>query len=225
VLLDWKMPALDGVECADRLARREHQRHPTPTVLMLTAFSRDDVQRRLDERRVAVGALLIKPVTPSTLFEACSKALGLAVPQTPRSVQRELAMAGHQAGLRGARVLLVEDNAINREIASTLLGNAGIVVSVAGDGQEALEQLAQQSFDGVLMDCQMPVMDGYEATIAIRKLGGRSGKVPIVALTASAMREELDRCLAVGMNDVLPKPLRREVLEAVLRRFVVAAPT
>ena len=222
VLLDWMMPGLDGVECAQRLARREHQRHPTPTVLMLTAFSRADVQKRLDERRVAVGALLIKPVTPSTLFEACSKALGLAVPRSTRSVQREMAMLGHQASLRGARILLVEDNAINREIASTLLGKAGIVVSVAGDGQEALDVLARQDFDGVLMDCQMPVMDGYDATRALRRQP-RWRDLPVIAMTANAMVGDRDKVLAAGMNDHIAKPVKIGEMFATLARWIKPA--
>ena len=169
VLLDWKMPGMDGVECARVLSQREAHRHPTPPVLMLTAFSRDEVLQRLAERQVAVGALLAKPVTPSTLFDACSAALGLATRHATRIARREEAMLGHQASLSGARVLLVEDNAINRELALDVLGRAGIVVSVACDGQEALDMLARQRFDGVLMDCQMPVMDGYAATRALRQ--------------------------------------------------------
>jgi PAS domain S-box-containing protein len=219
VLLDWKMPSLDGVECAHLLARREHQRHPTPTVLMLTAFSREEVQKRLDERRVSVGALLIKPVTPSTLFEACSKALGLAVPQSTRSAQREKVMLAHQASLRGARILLVEDNAINREIASTLLGNAGVVVSVAGDGREALDMLARQRFDGVLMDCQMPIMDGYAATRALRAQP-QWRDLPVIAMTANAMVGDRDKVLAVGMNDHIAKPVRVEEMFATLARWI-----
>jgi signal transduction histidine kinase/CheY-like chemotaxis protein len=127
--------------------------------------------------------------------------------------------------LAGGRLLVVEDNAVNQVVTRGLCQKVGFEVDVVENGQLAVAAVQAREYALVLMDCQMPVMDGYEATIAIRKLGGRSGKVPIVALTASAMREELDRCLAVGMNDVLPKPLRREVLEAVLRRFVVAAPT
>ncbi|MEP6503976.1 MAG: response regulator, partial [Betaproteobacteria bacterium] len=219
VLLDWKMPALDGVECAHRLARRPHQRHPTPTVLMLTAFSREDVQKRLDQRRVAVGALLIKPVTPSTLFEACSKALGLAVPRSTRSLQREMAMHGHQASLRGARILLVEDNAINREIASTLLGNAGIAVTVAVDGKEALDVLAAQRFDGVLMDCQMPVMDGYAATRALRG-EPRWRDLPVIAMTANAMVGDREKVLAAGMNDHIAKPVKVDEMFATLARWI-----
>ena len=108
MLLDWKMPGIDGIECA-RLLAQHGGRHPAPTVLMLTAFSRDDVQRHLDERKLAVGALLIKPVTPSTLFDACSAVLGLPMHRQPRSTKREEAMLAHQERLRGAHLLLVED--------------------------------------------------------------------------------------------------------------------
>ena len=219
MLLDWKMPGLDGVECAYRLGRREGGRHPTPTVLMLTAFNRDDVLRRLAERQLAVGALLIKPVTPSALFDACGAVLGVAVQRPRRSTQREEAMLAHQDRLRGAHVLLVEDNAINREIALTLLNRAGILTSVAGDGQEALEMLAQQSFDGVLMDCQMPVMDGYAATRALRAQA-RWRDLPVIAMTANAMVGDRDKALAAGMNDHIAKPIKVEEMFATLARWI-----
>jgi len=219
MLLDWKMPGLDGIECAYQLGRREGGRHPTPTVLMLTAFNRDDVLRRLAERQLAVGALLIKPVTPSTLFDACGAVLGVAVERPRRSTQREEALLAHQDRLRGAHVLLVEDNAINREIALTLLDRAGILASVAGDGQEALDMLAQQSFDGVLMDCQMPVMDGYAATRALRAQP-RWRDLPVIAMTANAMVGDRDKALAAGMDDHIAKPIKVEEMFATLARWI-----
>ena len=219
VLLDWKMPCIDGVECASLLARREHRRHPAPTVLMLTAFSREEVRRRLDERQVRVGALLIKPVTPSTLFEACSNALGLEMPHPTRTAKREMALIDHRTSLGGARILLVEDNAINREIALTLLRNAGIVVTAAGDGQEALDMLERQDFDGVLMDCQMPVMDGYAATRALRSRP-RWRDLPVIAMTANAMVGDRDKVLAAGMNDHIAKPVKVEEMFATLARWI-----
>ena len=222
MLLDWKMPGLDGVECAQLLAQRERGRHPTPTVLMLTAFSRDDVLRRLAERSVTVGALLIKPVTPSTLFDACSGVLGLAVHRPTRASKREEAMLGHQARLRGVHLLLAEDNAINREIALTVLSRAGIVVSVACDGQEALDMLGRQHFDGVLMDCQMPVMDGYSATRALRQQP-RWRDLPVIAMTANAMVGDRDKALAAGMNDHIAKPIKVEDMFATLARWIQPA--
>jgi PAS domain S-box-containing protein len=219
VLLDWKMPGIDGVECAHLLGQRHGRRHPTPAVLMLTAFSRDDVQRRLVERRLAVGALLIKPVTPSALFDACSSVLGLAAYRPTRSIKREEVMQAHQDQLRGAHLLLVEDNAVNREIALTVLGRAGIVTSVAGDGQEALDMLSSRQFDGVLMDCQMPVMDGYAATQALRQQA-RWRDLPVIAMTANAMVGDRDKALAAGMNDHIAKPIRVEEMFATLARWI-----
>ena len=219
MLLDWKMPGIDGVECAQALARREGGRHPAPTVLMLTAFSRDDVLRRLDECRVAVGALLIKPVTPSTLFDACGEVLCVAVHRDKRSTRREEAMLAHQEQLRGARVLLVEDNVINREIALAMLHRAGIATEVAGDGQQALEMLERQGFDGVLMDCQMPVLDGYAATRALRSQA-RWRDLPVIAMTANAMVGDRDKALAAGMNDHIPKPIKVEEMFATLARWI-----
>ena len=223
VLLDWKMPGIDGVECARLLALRERGRHPTPTVLMLTAFSRDEVHRRLAEQGVSVGALLVKPVTPSTLFDACSTVLGLSTSHATRTAKREEAMLAHQASLRGAQVLLVEDNAINREIALTVLTRAGIVVSVACDGQEALEMLGRRTFDGVLMDCQMPVMDGYSATRSLRSQP-QFRDLPVIAMTANAMVGDREKVMDAGMNDHIAKPINVAEMFATLARWIRPAP-
>jgi len=219
VLLDRKMPGLDGVECARLLSQRERRQHPTPTVLMVTALNRDDMQKRLADRQLTVDALLMKPVTPSTLFDACSQVFGLAVPDSPGTTKREEAMHGHQARLRGAQILLVEDNAINREIALTVLRLADIDVSVACDGQEALDMLGRQHFDGVLMDCQMPVMDGYAATRALRQQP-QWRELPVIAMTANAMVGDREKVLAAGMNDHVAKPIKVEELFATLARWV-----
>ena len=222
VLLDWKMPGIDGVECARLLGQREPRRHPTPTVLMLTAFSRDEVVQRLDEKKLSVAALLTKPVTPSTLFDACSTALGLAPRRHTRAVRREEAVHGYRASLAGARILLVEDNAFNRELALDALSRAGIVVSVAHDGQQALDALERQSFDAVLMDCQMPVLDGYAATRALRSRPQLQG-LPVIAMTANAMVGDREKVLAAGMNDHIAKPIKFDDMFATLARWVHAA--
>jgi PAS domain S-box-containing protein len=219
VLLDWKMPGLGGVECARQLSERERRRPRTSTVLMVTAFGRDEVQGQLRARDLGVGALLIKPVIPATLLEACSQALGPSAPRKTRTTKSEEALLRHQARLRGARILVVEDDPINREIASTVLRRAGIVVSVACDGREALDMLERQRFDGVLMDCQMPVMDGYAATRALREQpSGR--ELPVIAMTANALVGDRDKVLAAGMNDHMAKPIEVEALFATLARWV-----
>jgi signal transduction histidine kinase/DNA-binding response OmpR family regulator/HAMP domain-containing protein len=219
VLLDWKMPGMDGVDCARLLLQRGQQRHPAPTVLMLTAFSREEVAQRLAEQNVSVGALLTKPVTPSTLFDACSTALGLVTPHPTRADRREEALIGHQASMAGARILLVEDNAFNREVALEILSRAGVVVSVAGNGQDALDMLERQTFDAVLMDCQMPVMDGYVATRALRQRPQLQG-LPVIAMTANAMVGDREKVLAAGMNDHIAKPIKFDEMFATLARWV-----
>ncbi len=219
LLLDWRMPGMDGVECARALSSRVRPRHPTPPVLMLTAFSREEVQHRLDEHHVNVGALLTKPVTPSTLFDACAAALGRVVGPSTRRAQREESLQGYRVALNGARVLLVEDNAFNQELALDVLRRAGIEVSVAANGEEALAVLARERFDGVLMDCQMPVMDGYAATRALRQRP-EWRELPVIAMTANAMVGDRDKALAAGMNDHVAKPIKMEELFGTLARWV-----
>jgi PAS domain S-box-containing protein len=218
VLLDWRMPVLDGVGCAQRLAALA-LRHPPPTVLMLTAFTRDEVERRLTAQGVTVAATLVKPVTPSTLLDACLAALQAPGRRPSRSAQREEALAAHGAQLTGSHVLLVEDNPINQELARDILGRAGIVVQVADNGQEALDCLARENFDAVLMDCQMPVMDGYAATRELRR-HERWQQLPVIAMTANAMAGDREAVLAAGMNDHVAKPIKVEDLFATLARWI-----
>ena len=218
LLLDWKMPGMDGVACAQKLMLTP-LRHRPPTVLMLTAFSRADIERRLDADRLAVAGILIKPVTPSSLVDACLGALHRPRPRPSRSALREETLNNHRAGLAGTRILLVEDNAFNQELARDLLSREGIVVQVAGDGREALQLLLREPFDCVLMDCQMPVMDGYAATRALRA-EPRWRDLPVIAMTANAMIGDREKVLAAGMNDHIAKPIRVEEMFATLARWL-----
>ena len=218
VLLDWRMPGMDGVECLARLTGIAG-RHAPPTVLMVTAFSRDLAERQLQARGLQVAALLPKPVTPSALLDACVTALGLQAAGPRRSEQKLERLQARQASLAGARILLVEDNAINQELACGLLERAGIVVTIAADGREALAALDSASFDAVLMDCQMPVMDGYEATRALR-LRPALKDLPVIAMTANAMAGDREKVLAAGMNDHVAKPFRVDELFATLASWV-----
>jgi signal transduction histidine kinase/CheY-like chemotaxis protein/ligand-binding sensor domain-containing protein/HPt (histidine-containing phosphotransfer) domain-containing protein len=218
LLLDWHMPGLDGIGCLERLGHAVGQ-HAPPTVLMVTAFSRDEAERQLAARGLRVAGLLPKPVTPSGLLDACAHALGRPRVGSSRNEQRQALLLTRQAGLAGARILLVEDNAINQELARELLNIAGIVVSIAGDGQEALAILGHERFDGVLMDCQMPVMDGYEATRALRRRPELKD-LPVIAMTANAMAGDRQKVLEAGMNDHVAKPIRVDDLFATLARWV-----
>ena len=218
VLLDWKMPGMDGVECA-RVLRDVSQLHPPPTVLMLTAFGREEALQQLASRQVTISGVLTKPVTPSTLVDACAAALGIARRKDTRLALREEARHDHEAQLAGARVLLVEDNLINQELAVALLNGSGMDVTVAADGRQALHILDNQSFDGVLMDCQMPEMDGYEATRLLR-LQPRFQGLPIIAMTANVMAGDREKVIAAGMNDHIAKPINVEEMFATLARWI-----
>jgi PAS domain S-box-containing protein len=223
LLLDWKMPVLDGVDC---LARLSHVKlhHPLPAVLMLTAFCRDEVARRLTAEHLSAAATLTKPVTPSTLLDSFLGALHLPGRAAPRAERHEESLNAHRRSLAGARILLVEDNPINQELASDLLGDVGIVLSTADNGRQALDMLEHETFDLVLMDCQMPVMDGYEATRALRQRPyGRD--LPVIAMTANAMVGDREKVLEAGMNDHIAKPIRVDELFATLARWIRKAPT
>jgi signal transduction histidine kinase/DNA-binding response OmpR family regulator len=224
VLLDWRMPRMDGIECLARLSQAGG-RHAPPTVLMVTAFGRDQAERQLQARGLQVAALLPKPVTPSALLDACVTVLGCHAAPPRRSEQRKELLQARQASLAGARVLLVEDNAINQELACGLLERAGIAVTVAADGSQALDALERATFDAVLMDCQMPVMDGYEATRALRRRPALAD-LPVIAMTANAMAGDREKVLAAGMNDHVAKPFHVDELFATLARWVrpMAAP-
>ena len=163
--------------------------------------------------------MLTKPVTPSTLLDACATALGRMPLAPTRGARREEALVDHRAALAGARVLLVEDNMFNRELAVDLLRRAGVAVSVAGDGQQALDVLARERFDAVLMDCQMPVMDGYAATRALR-LRPALRTLPVIAMTANAMVGDREAVLAAGMNDHIAKPIVIDEMFATLAKWV-----
>jgi signal transduction histidine kinase/CheY-like chemotaxis protein len=218
-LLDWKMPGMDGVDCARRIVEITPAGRPAPTVMMLTAFSRDDVLRRLREHQVQVAALLTKPVTPSSLFDACCQALGVASDATIRSLRRQGARLTRHARLHGAHLLLVEDNDINRELALDLLTDEGIRVTVAHDGRQALDMLEHARFDAVLMDCQMPVMDGFTATRELRKRP-QWRDLPVIAMTANAMVGDRQKALDAGMDDHIAKPINVDQMFSTLARWV-----
>ena len=219
LVLDWKMPGMDGMACAQALVEPAALRHPAPIVIMATAFSREEVRQRLADRRLKVGALLSKPVTASALLDACATALGRTPRASTRGTRRAEALVDHRTAVAGARILLVEDNAFNQELAVDLLSRAGVVVSVAGDGQQALDALGRERFDAVLMDCQMPIMDGYTATRALRQQPSLQ-TLPVIAMTANAMVGDREAVLAAGMNDHIAKPIVVDEMFATLARWV-----
>jgi signal transduction histidine kinase/CheY-like chemotaxis protein len=220
VLTDWKMPGIDGIETVRRLLARSAK---PPAVIMVTAYGRDNAFASARERGVPLKAVLTKPVTPSGLLEAIGQALGQGPPVATSQVRRQDQSAEARRKLAGARLLLVEDNALNQELAQEILRQAGIEVVVAGDGQQALDRLASDGpFDGVLMDCEMPVMDGYTATARIRANPALAG-LPVLAMTANTMVGDRERVIAIGMNDHIAKPLDIDEMFNVIGRWVTPA--
>ncbi len=216
VIMDWKMPQVDGVEAIRRIRAHEAIAETLATV-MVTAYSRDELVELAQGLRL--DGILEKPITPSSLLNAITTALGRTLHNTsaPHTKTGE-AMA---ETLKGARILLVEDNEINQELAAELLTQAGMHVDVAADGALGLAMVASQDYDAVLMDWQMPVMDGFEATRRIRAQP-RFANLPILAMTANAMAGDREKCLAVGMNDHIAKPIDANVLLSTLARWFSA---
>ncbi|MCP3870235.1 MAG: response regulator [Gammaproteobacteria bacterium] len=216
VLMDWRMPGMDGVETT-RFIQSDSRLTEAPTVIMVTAYGREDVMQAAEEMNLS--GFLTKPVTASTLLDTMLIAEGK--PQTPvsRTHHRQEEANEAIAKLRGSRILLVEDNEINQELALELLKPNGISVDVANNGREALELLAGRKYDGVLMDCQMPVMDGYQATREIRARGGYE-ELPIIAMTANAMAGDREKSLDAGMNDHIAKPIDVVQMYLILARWI-----
>ncbi len=219
VLLDWKMPGMDGVETLQHL-RSDAALHRTPTVIILTAYGREDAIASASLHGVPLQTVLTKPVIASTLLEAIGEALHKDMEIVTRQEVRSDSYARAAAQLAGARVLMVEDNELNQELAMELLTDAGMTVVLARHGQEALQILAQDPhFDGVLMDCQMPVMDGYAATREIRKDPALKD-LPVIAMTANAMADDRQKVLDAGMVDHIAKPLSVDIMFTTMAKWI-----
>ena len=218
VFIDWKMPEMDGIQVTEQIKRDQTLRTP-PRVVMVTAFGREEICAQAEA--VGVDGFLIKPISYSLLLDTL---INLFPPANGEA--RAEYRARHrqpQTRLEGLRLLLVEDNEVNQQIAVELLESAGAQVAVASNGREALTQLwlslESEPFDGVLMDLQMPEMDGFEATRRIRA-EPRFTRLPIIAMTAHALIEERQRCLEAGMNDHVSKPIEPEALFHTLRQWL-----
>jgi len=218
LLLDWKMPVMDGIKVQQELVKLSLSRQPA--VVMITAHGREEALDSIEGGGVRPQAILTKPVTPSALLEAIGTALGRDTLVETRAHQKEGCNHETVARVNGARLLLVEDNEMNQELATEILSQAGIDVVIAGNGQAALDRLAvDAAFDGILMDCQMPVMDGYTATREIRK-DPRYTDLPIIAMTANAMTGDREKVLAAGMNDHIAKPIDIDDMFSTIARWI-----
>lgn len=221
LFVDWHMPSMDGWETIDRI-RQQNPDIAAPITVMVSANGRDMLSQRSAQEQARLHAFLVKPVTASMLFDAVADArAGLSNLRAKPRVR-----SNTKGRLEGLRLLVVEDNAINQQVAQELLSAEGALVQVAGNGQLGVTAVAQASpaFDAVLMDLQMPVMDGYAATQAIRHELGLTA-LPVIAMTANAMASDRADCLAAGMNDHVGKPFDLQHLVTVLLNHTKRSPS
>ncbi|MBF0357524.1 MAG: response regulator [Magnetococcales bacterium] len=222
ILMDWRMSGIDGITASKEILKAARSKGDgsdvlEPKIIMLTAFG-DDATRQL-ALDSGVSAFMSKPITRSHLINAIRDVAGerpVGGDNYAKILAEELETTEK---ISGASILLVEDNPINQQVAQELLERVGLLVELANNGQQALDKLAEKSYDAILMDVQMPVMDGMEATKHIRRQP-QHNNTPIIAMTAHAMAEDKRKCLQAGMDEHLTKPIRPERLYGVLAHWL-----
>jgi two-component system sensor histidine kinase/response regulator len=217
VFLDWQMPNMDGLEVARRMQALPLNHRPYH--LMVTAYGREEIFKNAEP--LGITDILIKPVNASMLFDSVAGLLGDVQQETSNIVSspRNTSVRDRLKTIEGANILLVEDNEINQEVATELLEDSGFIVDLAGNGRIAVEKVRTNDYDMVLMDVQMPEMDGLEATVAIRK-DSHYQNLPIVAMTASVLQGDRDKCMEAGMNDYVAKPIEPDKLWEALLKWI-----
>ncbi len=216
VLIDWQMPVMDGIETAREILAQPAL-EPKPKILLVTAYDRNEVTE--ESKDIQLDGIIVKPVSQSALFDAIMVAFGRQVyikPRCDQSCQEDL------EHIRGARILLVEDNEINQQIAVEILQGAGLTVDVASNGEEGVKSALENNYDLVLMDIQMPVMGGMEATMNIRKQKPAQA-LPIIAMTAHAMSGDREKSLEAGMQEHVTKPINPPELFKALIQWITPA--
>ena len=215
-LVDRRLPGTGGIELG-RLIHADPEFEDLPLILMSAVVRKGDAAAA---REAGYCAYLSKPLRPTRLLAHIRRALGMeAATEHPLGGGRALLDHGPE-GRGGTRVLLVEDNPVNRTVATRLIERLGYQVEVAENGELALEAVRWGTFDIILMDCQMPVLDGYAATRRIREMSDPIRRIPIVAMTANAMEGDREKCLSAGMDDYLAKPFTRLEVAAALERWL-----
>ncbi len=212
-IVDMMMPDMDGASLVAEI--RNDRSLKDVVVILLTSAGKSEVAVP------GVDAEMVKPVRPSQLFDLLHERM--AERSSTTSSADMLGSQDPDAGRQSARVLVVEDNAANLKVAVRMVRQLGYRADVAATGAEAVAMLAQADYDAVLMDCQMPEMDGYEATRRVRSNERRGRRMPIIAMTAAALSGDRERCLAAGMDDYISKPVKLHVVAAVLERWLAAS--
>jgi CheY-like chemotaxis protein/HPt (histidine-containing phosphotransfer) domain-containing protein len=221
VIMDWRMPEMDGIEAAKTILSDKSIDH-MPMAIMVSAFGREEVARKAE--KIGIQNFLMKPINQSLLFDTIVNMFdmdksGMTIQSSARPDD-----GTNEVRIDGARILLVEDNVINQEVATEILSSAGATVEIANNGQEAIDAVAASTYDLVLMDLQMPVMGGYEATKFIRS-DRKNLNLPIIAMTAHAMQGVEAECKAAGMNDYVSKPIDPNNLFSTIQKWVKPSTT
>ena len=214
VILDWKMPEMDGIATARKIRERVGE---DVTIIILTSFDFSEIEE--EARAVGVNAFMAKPLFRSRLTATLRQFTSGKKEKNARNYLEDFAKENYA----GKRILLVEDNELNREIATEIIGMTGVTIDSAENGKIAVEKVMEAPekwYDLIFMDIQMPIMNGYEATAAIRALAGSRGKVPIIAMTANAFAEDVQLAKNTGMNEHIAKPLDLNKLNDVLKQWL-----
>ena len=214
VILDWKMPEMDGIATARRIRECVGE---DVTIIILTSFDFSEIEE--EARAVGVNAFMAKPLFRSRLTATLRQFTSGKKEKNARNYLEDFAKENYA----GKRILLVEDNELNREIATEIIGMTGVTIDIAENGKIAVEKVMEAPekwYDLIFMDIQMPIMNGYEATAAIRALAGSRGKVPIIAMTANAFAEDVQLAKNTGMNEHIAKPLDLNKLNDVLKQWL-----
>ena len=214
VILDWKMPEMDGIATARRIRECVGE---DVTIIILTSFDFSEIEE--EARAVGVNAFMAKPLFRSRLTATLRQFTSGKKEENARNYLEDFAKENYA----GKRILLVEDNELNREIATEIIGMTGVTIDSAENGKIAVEKVMEAPekwYDLIFMDIQMPIMNGYEATAAIRALADSRGKVPIIAMTANAFAEDVQLAKNTGMNEHIAKPLDLNKLNDVLKQWL-----
>ena len=214
VILDWKMPKMDGIATARKIRERVGE---DVTIIILTSFDFSEIEE--EARAAGVNAFMAKPLFRSRLTATLRQFTSGKKEENARNYLEDFAKENYA----GKRILLVEDNELNREIATEIIGMTGVTIDSAENGKIAVEKVMEAPekwYDLIFMDIQMPIMNGYEATAAIRALAGSRGKVPIIAMTANAFAEDVQLAKNTGMNEHIAKPLDLNKLNDVLKQWL-----
>lgn len=214
VILDWKMPELDGIATARKIRERVGK---DVTIIILTSFDFSEIEE--EARAAGVNAFMAKPLFRSRLTATLRQFTSGKKEKNARNYLEDFAKENYA----GKRILLAEDNELNREIATEIIGMTGVTIDSAENGKIAVEKVMEAPekwYDLIFMDIQMPIMNGYEATAAIRALAGSRGKVPIIAMTANAFAEDVQLAKNTGMNEHIAKPLDLNKLNDVLKQWL-----